>query len=117
MTVKEASAAYMAGIREKVTLGQYRQSNSEIENAFIAGANWAYDTPEWKELKVKPKDGQRILALFKNGTLLPCYYRDDDKQDAILHIGKLELKFGNVEITHWLPLPSNPKEKGQEEAK
>lgn len=77
-------------------------------DTFVAGANWAYDTPKWKDFATeKPRHGQRMLAFLKGGMLMPCYYRDDDSQDAILHIGNREVNFGPVEIVLWLPLPNN----------
>lgn len=77
--------------------------------AFFAGVAAADENPEWRDLaEVKPKDGQRMLALFKGGMMLPCYWREDGNKDAILHFADREVNLGPVKITHWLPIPATP---------
>lgn len=81
------------------------------EQAFIDGAHWAYDNPKWRDMaKEKPKQGQRMLALFKGGAMLPCFYSDDEKEDLVIRFNDREVNFGEVKITHWMPLPPNPKQ-------
>lgn len=108
MTVKEASEAYAAEFLSYDS-SVYDTCEDFLKYGFEAGAKWAAENPYWRDFsKEKPKHKQRILALLNGQMPLPCYYRDDGRNDAILHFTDGTVNFGKVNITHWLPLPPEP---------
>lgn len=76
----------------------------QYETGFIKGFEAAY--PKWISVKERlPEDGQRVVGIAENGMTGIMDYRDDGTPFAARIFG---VYFSN--ITHWMPLPSPPKE-------
>lgn len=58
--------------------------------------------PEWFEVRHKPEINQDVLV---------CYEKDDELIQAVSHwTGDYWYKLNLYNVTHWMPLPSNPEE-------
>lgn len=70
------------------------------------------DRQEWQPIETAPKDGMRILACWRAGSIVwesPSIVRWHFDGWAVDCVGR-GLAKGSYSPTHWLPLPTPPKE-------
>lgn len=128
MTPKEAAKELSAkwkitsyqewGLREReLPSFVVKDFNSRLEKAFLAGAEWANENPQWVSTKDRLPEEEKEFFLVVENELVA----DEDKCQSVYtpvgYFDKTRKRFYGTNIspdlgdivTHWLPFPKGPK--------
>lgn len=117
-TLEEEAEEYSYAISQEDFYSPYPSINSEdIENAFIAGANWQKEQSQWHDLRKNPDDlpeiDESVLVKVKYDSIVItkiAIISDDDAWYS--NDGSCFLKSSKLyKVIAWMPIPEFKEEK------